>query len=767
MARDTIDRFDFGITDYIYSGNKYQSELLDNFVITKERGIRTKPGSEFFDLDFPQLPTGNQRVNDFFVFRDTLFARSASKLYQYISGTGWSEIQGPSGGDAIPNGTVDTEMSTAELANILIMTDYGNAPQKLYKDSTDVFQLRTAGLPDLSSDPAIAPDANDAKNYVYRFVYKYTYDVEGVTFVDVSPYSQVSVANGSDFSGVGHYHQITAIPNDVSGDNYDSANVVVDIYRTIHNGGVNGIFYLTGSSTPGGTFQDTTDDTSLVNNQKIYTANGAKQNDPPPNANFVASANNCIWYVDADEPNKIIQGIQDDPDSVPASFYRYLDSDITGIGAIGKYPIVMCESGTVYRIEGVITFRGRGSLRAVPIHDIAGCNSQNSITRTDRGLVWAGVDGFYYTNGFKVYKVSSNIDKTYKDTSTSLTDRNTYVAYDKKQRRVFFACDVDSNNDNTKLYVSDEDFIWQSEDGNINAPFTTWSGQQYDCDYNEITDTSFRPTAICFFNDYLIRGDSRGYIFEHRDTYYTDPKVDTSLATSDWKVETIMHNWKHIAHDFGVADVQKWVSKVSSICQNESNLMVKFNSFDDGTIIPKRLKTVVFTNDMTWRSPFWIWEDDEAVWRENLEIKKTRWMVKGKLMTRYKQLQIINAYDVISVSSESSEATVATGATNYVTMESLEYSFDSRSYDYYIRFEDDDYVNEYQITEVDTDGSGYSRLTILDPSGTLVAGSSKAWKIYGFEKGQVLHLNQLVFDYELFSDRDAGYYRSAETKSNS
>jgi len=765
MARDKIDRFDFGITDYIYSGNKFQSELLDNFLITKERGIRTRPGSEVMDIDYPQLPTGNQKVNDVFVFRDTLFARSASKLYSYTSVAGWVEIQGPSGGDAIPNGTVSTEMSRAELANILILTDYGNAPQKLYKDNSGDFQLRTAGLPEMSSDPAVAPDANDGKTHIYRFVYKYTYNVEGVTFVDVSSYVQVVVPDSVDFSAAGHYNQVTAIPNDVSGDNYDSANIKVDIYRTVDNGQV---FYLSGEIAAGvATYEDTVTDADIALKQKLYTENGAKQNDAPPNTNFVASANNCIYYASADEPNKVLQSIQDDPDSVPVTFYRFVDSDITGIGAIGKYPIVMCESGKVYRLEGIVTFTGRGTIRAVPIHDIAGCNSQTSIIRTDRGLVWAGVDGFYYTDGFRVYKVSSNIDKTYRDTSVELTDRNTYVAYDPKQRRVFFACDIDSNDHNTKLYISDEDFIWAGEDDNIHAPFTTWSGQQYDCDYEETTDTSFRPTAICFFNDYLIRGDSRGYVFQHRDTYYTDPLVDTSEAVADWFEEVIMYNWKHIANDFGVADVQKWVSKVSAICQNESNLTAKFNSFDDGAIVPKRLKTVVFTNTMTWRNPLWLWRDAAAIWRENLEIKKTRWMVKGKLMTRYKQLQITNAYDVISVSSDSDTATVTTGATNYVVLDSLDYSFDPRSHGYFIRFKDDDYTNEFEVLDIDTDGSGYSRLTVADPNSVLSAAANAEWKIYGFEKGQVLHLNKLVFEYEVFSDRDEGYYRSSETKSNS
>lgn len=757
MSIIRLDDFSGGITDLIFTDDPRQCQTCDNYLISKDRGLVTRPGFGFYDSNNPQIPAGSQRIGNLLKFEDELLIQSSTKLYK-----DFANLTGPGGSDVFLSGSTSNYVDFAEWnGHLIAVSDSFCLPSKIYKDNSGDFQVRTAGLPELSSDPTITPDANDAKTYLYRFIYFYSYNVRGIDYEDYGPYRQVEVENAPDMSGVGHYNVITQIPA-LTGSNYDQDNIKVKVYRTINNG-VN--FYYVGETgyTSGSymdSFTDQVADADLIENLLMYTEGGAVENHQCPPAKFVTMANDIVWYANVQENgvnrfNRLRQSIQFDPDSCPETFYYDFDSEIVGLSSINNYPIVFCKSGKVYRVEGYADYLGRGGSVIRKIAEKAGCLSNNSIVETENGLYWAGKDGWYVTDGFAVTRLAEDengqfkLYETYSPlTNTAAKQKRIFGAYDRKNRRVFWS--MSGATDNETIYVFDQTF---------NA-FTT------------ISHEDSIPSAIFHDEEALVKADSNGYVFYMEDTNYTDKHIDSGASPSDWYEGTIICTWKHVAFDFEYPESTKWVNKVNMAAENLSNLDLQINSYDNGSVVAVPLKEIEYKDVMTWGSPDWIWRDTDAIWRDKREIIKTRRMKKstpgvpGSIRTRYKQLELTNAYTIIDWSDNSTTCEID-GTAKTATLTDTDFAFPNNSEGYTLSFETDNYVEEYEITDLTLGPAGtVITVTVSDPNGTLQDGTAVKWQLNGYPKNQKYSIEAITYHFEVLTDKGS-FYKTSEADGNS
>ena len=140
--------FSGGFTDNIYTNNPTKSARNDNLLVNNNRKAFQRWGSDIYDWDHPQIPDGATRISKLFKFFDEswFFANNARELYYFD--TAWNYFTGPSGNPAFGAGDDTTHISTAEWQkHFFCVDDAGGLPIKIYQDSTNTWQVRTAGLP--------------------------------------------------------------------------------------------------------------------------------------------------------------------------------------------------------------------------------------------------------------------------------------------------------------------------------------------------------------------------------------------------------------------------------------------------------------------------------------------------------------------------------------------------------------------------------------------------------------------------------------------
>lgn len=742
-----FDDFSGGMTDYYLGAplNRYQK--ADNLLITRYvrrdgaivGKLYTRPGSELYDSTYDQIPAGAQRIGTLKYFQSQLFIHSARKFY-YIS-SGWTTLQGPSSNDVFPSGVdTTTQVSTAVWNDHMLVTssDLTQRVQKIYKDGSNVWQLRTAGMPPLASSPTVtAGTVGTTTSYLYRYLYYYTYTVGTVTYVDRGPTTEVAYTAATAIAaGAGNTASHTTIPAlaNAATHNYDtsSSSLKVEIYRTT-DGGSN--FFKVGSVNNGTTtYSDTTADAALQLNEPLYTEGGIPENTAPPLCKVVHVLEDRAFYGHCSVggqvlKNRVYQAIPGDIDSVPDTFFIDLTDTVVGISSVKSNPVVACSS-KIFRLDGGIDEIGQGFLVSAVISDTAGIVSAQSMVQTLDGVFWAGNDGFYYTDGFQVIRISKSLDQTYQSLiSTAERMRRLVGKYDSKKNRVYWTAQYDSSAIECDVcFVLD--LNWGISD---DMPFTTLSGSE-----------NFKPTAIEFIGQYFIRADSRGYTFIHRDTLYVDPKINAAVASSTWTSATIILDFKSTATDFGTNFYRKWVSRVGLVGRNETNLSLQINSINDAGRSTKSLSPIRFRGNVTWGDPDVYWGDPDIVWNYQGIIDEVRRFPAGGLRCTYKQIQLTNAKVAIVSSDILGTATVDSAAKTVTLDDTVSFDWPTLSIDYYIAFDLDSYVQEFLITARTADV-----LTFSDAGGLSVAGS-RDWVIRGYPKNEVMNLMSFVLHYAIF-----------------
>ena len=643
MAKYSIARFNGGITDFIYKAGPEFSEQCDNLIITKNFGLKQRQGSSIISDTYPRI-TGGKKITKLIDFNEAIMMKSLNKLYTYDSSTGYTEVEGYDGAAALYSLGENNYIDYGVLNSRIMLTSVDNTFPPVLVTKSSNYEAVTLGLPDLASTPEVAlTGGGDTLSYLYAFAYFREYTASSVDFeengtpdyLEVASTAAVAIDNSNPAS-------ITSIPTlgNAADEIYDigtgAESIKVKIYRTINNGS---IFFDTGIEVTNGTATASDDmaDADLILQPLMYTEGGISENDAPPTAKYVTVAKESAWYANVKEkPNRIRQSKRSQPGSCPESYYVDVEADITGIGTSRNFPIVFTED-KVYRIEGFIDELGSGDLQKNVVSDRVGCISFRSIVQTRQGIYFAARDGFYFTDGYSIRKISEQINETYKtliETSSQKSKLN--AAYNTIEEKVFFSCMVGADND--IIYVYDE--VFQS--------WTTMTGQ-----------TDFIPSTMASIKGIFYRSDEEGYTYKFDSTVDTDPVREVGVATTSWGEEAIIYKFKHIALNFGEFDTNKWVNKITAQIKDDTGQHIAVQCYDDDSTQPVSLKPITSVGLLSWGESGVAWGESGIIWGRSYVISKTRRFPSGSLRARYKQLYITNQEDaVVQYSDASGDATV-------------------------------------------------------------------------------------------------------------
>lgn len=721
-----IDDFSGGMTDDYINAATNRGQAFDNVFILPNKKLLSRWGSELDDDSAnAQIPAGNQRIGALINYNNSsnLFVQSAKKIY-YRNTSAYTTLVGPvTSNDVFNQGSTSSFISYSEWNRHLFVTNdsFPNV-SKIYTDALGAIQVRTAGLPALASSPSILAGTPGANSYVYAFHHSYSYTIGSQIFEDAGPVTLVELASSIDPSLATNI--ISSIPVLANGAtlNYDTASIKIEIYRTL-TGGFE--FFKVGEVTNGTTvFNDNISDAALEDNEPIYTAGGVLDNDPPPLCKYIHIVNNIGYYAHIKEgsevfPNKYKVSVPFDPDSVPGANEDEVEDEIVGISSVQSIPIIGCKRH-IYRSEGFFDELGRGSVTHTRISDTAGCLSNLSFVQAENGLFWAGNDGFYYTDGYKVLKISDHLNTTYARYVAAMANaKKISGTFDEKYRRVLWTIQSDSASADNDIIVVLE-LRWGISPEMV---FTTMSGGD-----------SFSPTHITFFDRQLYRGDHRGFVFVHDEELDADPKVSLTTAAEDWDRNTIIYNYIGPALNFGTTLGRKWVPKAVITLGNYGNVSVQPNAINDDGDRIRPLKEIRFRGSFIWGDEEFLWGNDECEWRGGGVLEQWRRMPAGGLRLSYFQLQLTNSLTVVSNSDLFGNVTVDPAAET-ATLVDATVNWPQDAVDYFLYFESDNYVTAYEVTERTSD----QVLTFLDSGGNSPSGSQK-WLLKGYKKGERMNL---------------------------
>lgn len=743
---EVID-FSLGITDYFIDGDPSAAKAMDNLLITTNKKARTRWGSIVFQ---DQLPQGQVRVNKLANLHlsesgtDNLLGFQGTKVYRPNSAT-WAEIQGPSGGAIFSLGSNSSVIIDTEWQDQLFFTNSDFAsPQKLYVDGTGAFQVRNAGLPEVNTGVSVSNTTGTGESYLYAFNYKYEYTVGTVVYLDRGPvYYLKNPVTGGAIAG-GNAATVTLPGTLAVNENWDTANIKIEISRTASNGTV---FYVNAEVALGVTsYNDVTTDTQLLAKETLYTT-AAESNTTPPKAKYVHIVNNKAYYAHIKEGSQIestliLQSKESDPDSVPRIFYTFAEQPVRGLSSIFDRPVVLCEK-YIYRIDNSFDDAGDGGMLLRRIDDKAGCVSAQSLVQTHLGLFWFGALGIYWTDGFKVMCVTNHLNESYKNfILTADRKKNISGTFDASNQRVkWTVCKNSGDSEPDMVLVLDlkQSFTadGQAKQG---GAFTTLSGGD-----------DFKPTQILQVGNYLYRADTRGYIFKHGIEFLTDPKIDTTKQPSQWATKTIIHDYKSCFLDFGSKFYRKFVPRILISADNSTNLSLAIGSSNDNDRIKGTLKPITYKNAISWGESLPVWGDPSALWNVQGLIEEWRRFPAGGLRCNYKQVSFTNAKVALIDSTLLGSATVNALAKT-ATLNGT-FTWLPNAVDYFISFSHDGYAREFKITAQTPTTLTYEDTTNVGPS----ISTNYEWKITGYPKGEVLILNGYVIHWQLISKSHTPY----------
>lgn len=550
--------------------------------------------------------------------------------------------------------------------------------------------------------------------------------------------------------------------------NYDTTNIVVEVYRTTDSGNT---YYLAGEVDNGTTtFTDSISDSlnspgidALDTRQLLYTTGGVVPNDQPLPSKYLHILDGTTYFggiVDAGQTfnNRYIQSVPGIPDGGPANFSDDLDDEIIGISSARNTVIVFCKN-SVFRVQNAFNNKGQGFLSHEKISDELGCVSTNSIVKTEIGVFFAGTDGFYYTDGFQVVKISIDLDLSYAARIQSDAQKRVISGtYDRLTRRIWWTM-----MENPSDVDADHCYIYHLNYGvKPSGCFTTASNDSY-----------FRPSALVFYQSKLIRGDMRGLVFKHDYMYKSDPKIPTDVTTSfsTWGEVYIPWDYTSTAIDFGSTFKGQWVTKIHFLGENQGNVNIQINSIAENrnnTLGKKPLAPISYRENLMWGDPTVSWGDPTCIWEYDGKLDFWRRFSVGTLRSQLKQVQFTPAYvgiyryddypefSYVAVNSTSKTATLST-PTGYTDI-----IWPLDVVDMYIAFSVDNFENEFLITAVADEV-----ITFSDADDLISANlTSQTWVVRGYQKEARISMLSYVIHFAELGFRGKQYAGSTDRGEN-
>lgn len=145
-----VDDFSGGITENFLQGDPRRYAKADNLLITVDKKLEERYGI-VADGATSYLISGatGQRINGYYnlVNETTLMAQVSRNLY-YKNPTDWTRILGVDSKEALPVANSYSQTTYGEFQKQIYFTsDDGGLPAKIYKDETNTWVARTAGMP--------------------------------------------------------------------------------------------------------------------------------------------------------------------------------------------------------------------------------------------------------------------------------------------------------------------------------------------------------------------------------------------------------------------------------------------------------------------------------------------------------------------------------------------------------------------------------------------------------------------------------------------
>jgi len=297
-------------------------------------------------------------------------------------------------------------------------------------------------------------------------------------------------------------------------------------------------------------------------------------------------------------PNRVYQSVPGITGSIGNNFYVDVDDDIVGAGQINGLPIVFTSS-FIYRLEGTIDATGAGTFRTRVIDENVGCVSHASVVSTPQGIYFAGQDGFYRTDGYKLQSLTEDLDNSYSDITETVIQKELVTgAYDPKDQRVY----------------------WGVAKKGSTLPDEVWVLHLSSHGFTKMDALNFEATSMVVRDGVLFRGDTLGFVYRHSKDYkhdyvrsYSDPSVGYAIGTlqavHDWDKRYIDFKYISSATSFGAPSVRKWVSEATFSLETEGNMGIKPVSINDANNIESDMKEITRENTWSWNDPDFAWGD--------------------------------------------------------------------------------------------------------------------------------------------------------------
>lgn len=558
----------------------------------------------------------------------------------------------------------------------------------------------------------------------------------------------ISVAPQTQDSGLASFYQ----------------NFTLDLYRTTDGGTT--FFFLDQLTNSQGTltqsYTDLTNEnfplpgtTALNFRPVIYTSGGVLANDPPPVSKYILALNGFMYYgaiIDTGQffPQRIRQSIAGAPDSAPATFFDDLEDELVGMSSARSNLIAVCRN-SVYRVSGSFTSTGQGFMNHERISDTLGGLNSKSIVRTEIGVFFAGQDGFYYTDGYQVIKISIELDATYRAMTASDTQKaRIYGCYDKLTRRVWWSMQSQGTaQDNDILFVYYLDYGVKPA-----GVFT-----------KALTTQSWQPSSLVFYKGRMIVGDSHGYLFKSDPDTKTDPKINTATLPSTWTTCYIPWDFRTCALDFGTTYMRKWITKIHSIGQNVGNAALQVISINDNNDTSQssgiqNLPPIQYLGNPMWGDATVVWGTSGYAWKYDGKMDLWRRFPARSMRSDFKQVAYTpgsfvvyksDNYPLFSFATVDATAKTATVQTPS-GFTSITWPLDVM--DLFIAFSTDAYAQTYLITALD---STHKIITYSDATNLSANNSAAAWQISGIKKEQRIRITNFQIHFGSLGDENQDY----------
>lgn len=780
-----IQHFHGGIIDSYLTAKEHHSKVIHNLWIDENTKPYTRWGIKCWQYRL-EVTAGSKKISGCRVgaepFQTPFFTRG-DKVF-YINESDWrEEIAGPTANPAMPNkGDNDIEDMVTWRKQVLYASPPASTrPGRIYCSSytsTRAFQCYTLGLPAPATQPTCTPDkAGAGYNYIYSFVYVNTFtDYEGFQFREISAPTLGLDAGGASSTvdcsaaiaaGGADGVTVTGIPvltNGVSA-NYDTSNVEVWVYRTTNNGD---IFYYVGKVTNGTvSFDDDVPDSTIDDNAVLYTTGDILENDQPPEgARYLTQVNDFFWYATEELVTHSKQGA---PGHCPDEYWWYTDRRIKGLSNIISFPILFTD-GPIYRLEGTYDEFGDKGFEFREIHATAGCMSNASIVRIPGGLVWAGNDGFYFSDGYKVQLISKGIPTRYEIWKNS----KMYGVYDSRKRLVHWTISHDGSEDsylNDRIVSLHLDFGFNDGYGS----FATWG-----------SDRNIYPVSLGFcdsedieapYRGRLLIGEVRGYFLYQDNKAYTDVCIDESALISNFKEKTISYRKESIGYQFDTDTLRRYCSELTAAFKVETELAAQFLTRRDDGGIWDTFSEIRKDGPITFGITEWYDVDDTDLDDSTIYDEANsypiaegkRYFPSGTLRSLRRQIGLRNAYTYIAKSDDYATVTIDASART-VTLASG--SWPNNCEDYYLYFNDDSYDTAFLIKDrvSDTVVEVYDPGTMVIATGVitpqLTSGSGISWEMKGYRKNERMYLLSYAIHFDdgeqtLMPNRGDSTYRNS------